>query len=184
MLEARCCDCHVKIELADKDIVKCGSCGMTMRVVPGTPPTLMPLAGPKIGPLDNDTEKPTDVSIAVALLYVSFGIGFLAGFVVTGPGGRQTSDVVISVVILLPSLLLTVMISQGRNWARKVFLVLFFVSLPFFLMALAVVSGLNPLAGIAAASPAALQGISATLLLKRTSKAWFVSQSRPVGSIV
>lgn len=77
---------------------------------------------------DHRSPRPAAVAFAVLLLVVSVAIGFV---ILVAPGvnmANPSSVVVLGCIVAIPALLIW-LISQGKNWARWVFLVQFGLSL-------------------------------------------------------
>ncbi len=65
------------------------------------------------------------------------------------------------------------MILRGQNWARLLYLALFFLGLPFSIPAFLMALARNPVAAVIMLIQLALQMMAAVLLLQRPSRDWF-----------
>jgi hypothetical protein len=128
-------------------------------------------------------EKPTVVAKAVALLYLSLLIGFIAAVVRVANFAkllaRQELFVAIGVGVIFFGLYLLLVrkISERRNWARIVYLVLVLIGLPFVILSdIAELKG-SLLSGSVNIILLILQLAGTALLFTSNSNRWFRSRS-------
>ena len=127
----------------------------------------------------NNATKPSQVSLAVKLLYACLGIGLISSGRLIFRGSVATNEaagVVVTILIMgvIFFVFLTVCIDKGKNWARIALLVLFLLGLPFSLPSL--LSGFNQSLTIETISPLVqdiLLIVALALLFQRTSAGWF-----------
>ncbi|MHB8070027.1 MAG: hypothetical protein ACYDIC_19215 [Desulfobaccales bacterium] len=121
-------------------------------------------------------ERPREVVYAVRLAYASLVLTLVA-FPLRRPEFIKSHLPVLGIfalfVALSVSCIIILMILRGQNWARLLFITLFFLGLPFsvpgFLMTLAK----NPAAALIMLLQLALQMMAAVLLLQRPVRDWF-----------
>jgi cell division protein FtsW (lipid II flippase) len=129
--------------------------------------------------------KPPEVSRAVILLWVSLAVMPLrmaADWNTTKAVLDSTFVVtVLATTIFLLSFLIW-NISQGKNWARLVFLVLYLLGLPFSLYALPADFGRSAIVGVCSIAQIVLQGAGLWLTSRPPGKDWF-TDPRPEASL-
>jgi len=122
--------------------------------------------------------KPGSVIIAVRLLYVSVAIVFLRGIIV---GFQTTKDVPLASIVLFMAVVsgivcfLIYKISQARNWARIVYLLLFVTGNGFTILPLLRSVAVYPLAGLLGIGQTILELIGLVMLFLSSSNQWFKS---------
>lgn len=120
--------------------------------------------------------KPTDVVSGVKLLYMSLLLGIVSAVLDFRSEVALSSAVQVVTTIVVTSgllLFLIVKISDGRNWARITFLILYLlglgVSLPFLYYELR----RSPMGGFMFILQSLLQTVALFFLFKRSSGVWF-----------
>jgi hypothetical protein len=122
-------------------------------------------------------ERPREVECAVQMAFASLVLALIAipfrpaivkphmlGFMILG----------IIVTLLFTSLLL-IMILRGHNWARLVFIVLFFIGLPFAFPGIILTLQKSPVSALISLIQLSLQMMATVLLLQQPARNWFKS---------
>jgi hypothetical protein len=128
------------------------------------------------------SQKPAKVIWAVRLIYFSLGVELLRACVLTLFGITTTStpvsvgELIVSMIITFPfTIILTVLVSQGRNWARILLLVMFLLGIFIVIPTLISQFQYHFLMGLFAVIMNFMQGIAIILLFRNESNAWFSS---------
>ena len=126
------------------------------------------------------SQKPAKVVWAVRLIYFSLGVELLRACVLTLFGITTTTtsvsvgELIVSMIITFPfTIVLTILISQGRNWARILLLVMFLLGIFIVIPTLASQFQYHFLMGLFAVIMNVMQGIAIILLFQKESNAWF-----------
>lgn len=130
-------------------------------------------------------EKPVEVTRAVQLLYASLGIGLVKSIVDFGRISSQSSVGLTLFIMLVTFGLLFFFIwkiSDGRNWARIVFLVLFLLGLPFSVPLYLEEFGRNIFLGSLSVIQVLIQLIATYLMFKKSSSLWFRARKARVNA--
>jgi hypothetical protein len=131
------------------------------------------------------SDKPQEVSRAVILLWVSLAVIPLRTAANWSTFKAVLDDVMASSIFFLTAALLVFFIwkiSQGKNWARIIFLVLYLLGLPFSLYSLPSDFGRSPIGGICSIAQIVLQGAGLWLICRPPGKDWF-TDPRPEASL-
>ena len=121
-------------------------------------------------------KRPSDVTRAVQLLYASIAIGFVSSiFGITYEISGASIFFALVPLILFFGLFafLVFKISQGRNWARITFLVIFLLGVPFAIPMYMQELRRNFLLGSLSIFIALLQLVAVYLLFRKNSNLWF-----------
>lgn len=133
--------------------------------------------------------KPSNVKIAVKLVYYSLGIGVLRA-IIEAPGilaqnialrnafaGGDHAVISFLVVTYLVAFgmvwFLAYMCGRGRNWARITFLVLFITGLPFSISPLLQSLSAYPFSGLLGIGQTVMQLVTVVCLFQKSSSEWF-----------
>jgi len=123
--------------------------------------------------IDIPAERPSQVLLAVRLLWASLGLGIVTSAIMRPhlPPGRETLFIQVATFALLGWL--TYKIWAGRNWARITFLVLwvlgFIPAVPILLRTF----GVSPLAGSINLVQSLLQIVALYLVFTNPGRSWF-----------
>jgi hypothetical protein len=128
------------------------------------------------------SQKPAKVIWAVRLIYFSLGVELLRACVLTLFGITTTStpvsvgELIVSMIITFPfTIILTVLVSQGRKWARSLLRVMFLLGIFIVIPTLISQFQYHFLMGLFAVIMNFMQGIAIILLFRNESNAWFSS---------
>jgi hypothetical protein len=120
-------------------------------------------------------ERPKEVVYATRFMIASLVVGVIA-FPLRGAELKpQLWFIGIFAIVLtvIFTLFLLFMILGGRNWARLLYVTLFFIGLPFSLPAFVITFSKNPTAAVATLTQLALQTMAVVLLLQKPVRDWF-----------
>jgi hypothetical protein len=121
-------------------------------------------------------EKPRQVVLAVQLLWAMLALGAVNSAV---QWPRLTESVslgmVLSVQLVTLAVIggLTIMISRGRNWARIVYLVLFLIGVPGFVVQMPGLFAYSVLAGLLSAAQGLAQVVAMLLVFTEPGRRWY-----------
>jgi len=127
-------------------------------------------------PEPNRTERPKKVQNAVAILYVTLGIGILRAVIEASANAEKAGLGFVIFVTLIVSAVMVffiVMIGRGRNWARITFLVLFLLGLIPSVLPIIRSFNLRPISGVLGLAQIILQALALVFLFQRESSEWF-----------
>lgn len=120
--------------------------------------------------------KPKSITLAMALLWASLALG-LAKFAMSYSSLAATPNLKVTLAVLGATLavyiLLIVMMSKGKNWARIAFLVLFLIGLVPSLPTLLADFARSPLIGGLGLGDVVLQAWALVLVFTNPGKTWF-----------
>ena len=120
--------------------------------------------------------KPSEVSKAIKLLFLSFSISVLFTiFYFT----NQIESPVFLIAFFIASgftILLILKIMQGKNWARITYLVLFILGIPGIIESFPSALENSFYHGLFLIVPLTINSIALILLFKKTSSQWFISK--------
>jgi hypothetical protein len=119
------------------------------------------------------TEK---VKTAVRLLYLSLGIGVLDRIIEASMNKRMESPgyFVFKLFFVFGIMWLNIfLIGRGLNWARIIFLGLFIIGLPFFVIRLSQSLPASPISGLLDIGDGVIQLVALVFLFHKTSSDWF-----------
>ena len=130
-----------------------------------------------LGPAEDRGDKPTTVSAAVVMLWITLiiqlaGVVWLWQFARYGPALIAITMTVVTVIWLFTAYLVA-MVEQGRNWARITYLVLFLLGLPFLAKAFYTNGWQANIAMLSVITQTVLQAVALTLVFAPTSRRWF-----------
>jgi len=120
-------------------------------------------------------ERPKEVVYATRFMIASLVLAVIA-FPLRGAELKpQLWFIGIFAIVLTAifTLFLLFMILGGRNWARLLYVTLFFIGLPFSLPAFVIAFSKNPVAAVATLIQLALQTMAVVLLLQKPVRDWF-----------
>jgi len=122
-------------------------------------------------------ERPLEVLCAVQLGFASLVLALIAiplRPVVIKP---QLLGVVILAIVfgLLFTSFLLIMILRGQNWARLLFIILFFIGLPFAFPGILLTLQKTPISALVRLMQLSLQMMATILLLQQPARNWFKS---------
>jgi hypothetical protein len=135
-----------------------------------------------VAPGEDKTPIPMLANIGVGLLWINFTLNLIGGAIQL-PGvlersrqfGTAMAVSLIGVVVVLTLLLACVIhfISRRRHWARILYLAIFLIGLPFFLLAIGQTFASSFATGIGAVLKTMVQAAALMLLFLPSSNAWF-----------
>jgi hypothetical protein len=130
--------------------------------------------------------RPKKVSLALKLLYLSLGIGFLQIIINIGyslqlaessPIAQRISPIIFVLLVNVGALgilwFLIYMIGKGRNWARIVYIANYTTEVMIYLIILPPLLAINIIFGIFYITQTILQVIAMVLLFQKPSSEWF-----------
>jgi len=121
--------------------------------------------------------RPPEVLYALRLAFASLAVALIA--MPFGPPVAKPQLWVIKIIGLILTLSFTtfllIMILRGRNWARMLFIVLFFIGFPFTIPAFLIVLQKKPVAAVFFLAQLSLQLMAVVLLLQKPTRNWFNS---------
>ena len=121
-------------------------------------------------------ERPQEVVYAVRLAIASLVLTLIA-FPLKKPEVLKSHLFILGIAGLIVamsiSLVIILMILRGQNWARLLYVTLFFLGLPFSIPAFLMALAKNPMAAVIMLIQLALQMMAAVLLLQRPCREWF-----------
>jgi hypothetical protein len=120
-------------------------------------------------------ERPVEVLYAFWLIIASLALGMIA--LPLRPEAVKSQVLVLTIIAFLLTLAFTVflfvMILQGKNWARLLFLTFFLIGFPFSLPAIFIAFQKSPIPSVFSLVQLCLQMMAAVLLLQKPSRYWF-----------
>ena len=127
--------------------------------------------------------RPRRVTLGVVLLWISLGIECLLGFQIV-PGileelGDQLDTYILGIVVVATVVIygvgawLILMTALRRNWARIIYLVLYLLGTPSFLMSIGAAFEESLPVAIGSTASNALQVVALVMLFLPVSNAWF-----------
>ena len=124
-----------------------------------------------------ERQKPKQVALAAGMLWGSLALGIVL-FLLERPalgaaGGPAWLAWLVPVAVFALSVLLTLCISAGRNWARIVFALMFALGLLTYFPILSAMLERSTLAGALSLAQLVLQAAALTLVLTQPGAAWF-----------
>lgn len=125
---------------------------------------------------NSSMEKPIEVTRAVQLLYASLGVGIVKSVVDFAHLSSEVHLMFILFVMILTFALLFFFIwkiSDGRNWARIVFLILFLLGLPMSIPIYLEEIGRNLFLAILTSIQIIIQIVAIYLMFMKNSNPWF-----------
>lgn len=122
-------------------------------------------------------ERPREVECAVQMAFVSLVLALIAipfrpAFVKPEMLGFMILGIIITV--LFTSFLL-IMILRGQNWARLLFIILFFIGLPFTFLGIILTLQKSQVSMLISLIQLSLQIMATVLLVQRPTRNWFKS---------
>lgn len=120
--------------------------------------------------------RPPQINQAVILLWAAYAVGPIRLGLNWNLLEAAMDDFLaasILAITLIGTAVLIWKISQGKNWARLTFLVLFLIGLPFSLYGLTTDFGRSLVDGILSAVQITLQGVGLLLISRGAAKDWF-----------
>jgi hypothetical protein len=134
-----------------------------------------------IDPDRRPLNKPKQVKLAVALLWISLALGPLnlllddkspaRTIVASQPAFLGLMAGVVGVLALMA--VLVVFIYRGRNWARVVYLVMYLLGALPWLLSLPVLFGRSPVAGAVYVVQGTIQAVALYFIFSQPGSAWF-----------
>jgi len=125
--------------------------------------------------------RPKEVETALKILYISLGIGFLAGIIKASSAAQgllASPALVMFFVFCIVGMqwLFISWIGKGRNWARITFLVVFIIGIPFLPVFLNFDK--DPFSALISIGQTVLQIIALIFLFQKPSSNWFMEMKR------
>jgi hypothetical protein len=121
-------------------------------------------------------ERPREVIYAIRLTIASLVLAIIA-FPLRRPEAMKSHLIIVGIFGIFLTLSLTVflifMILRGQNWARLLYINLFFLGLPFAVPAFLLTLSKNPIAAFADLLQLSLQMMTVVLLLQKPTRDWF-----------
>ena len=121
-------------------------------------------------------DRPAEVIYAVRLTIASLVLALVA-FPLKGPAMIKPSPIILGIFAIFLTLSFTgfliFMILRGQNWARLLYITLFFLGLPFSFPAFLIILSKNPVAAVINLLQLSLQMMAVVLLLQKPARDWF-----------
>jgi hypothetical protein len=125
-------------------------------------------------------QKPEKVNMAVMFIYYSLGLDVLRIFtlvafgIITTQTPVSVGDLIVNMVVTFPiTIILAILISRGKNWARIIFLILFSLGMIFVIPGLVGQFRYHFLMGLFGVLLNGMQLIAVILLFQSESNVWF-----------
>lgn len=121
--------------------------------------------------------RPTQVEYAIKLLLTSLVFGVLVGYINNSRSAEGEYFLIYTYIIILGLLFngfFVYKISQNRNWARKLFIIVTFISLIFYVPQLASTILITPFNALLQLANILIQLIAVYFLMQKESKEWFL----------
>ncbi len=117
--------------------------------------------------MPSQPHKPASVAVATTLFWASLGVGLVNGGLAINavPPDELAFALVIAAIVIGTMAFVIIKISQGKNWARITFLVVWIFGLPFAVISTPWWSARN--------LPTALELLALVLLFTSPSNEWF-----------
>lgn len=132
--------------------------------------------GPQESAASPPSPRPSSVTKAATLLYVTLGIGVLRAameFPRLSAMSGAAFVIFTQLVVFGLTWLLIFLISRRRNWARIVYVVLFLLGTPLSVKPLIASLVATPVSGLLGLGQAAAQVVAIVMLFRGEARAWF-----------